>query len=103
VKLLVLGALIVAGYAIAYHIYGVSLARKLLRRKQTPDSSLKASENYHDFIYFRKGLFFARHFPVLFGIEVIAGPAIAVIWGWVPAVLWVLLGPIFFGVIHEIV
>lgn len=29
------------------------------------------------------------------------GPAIAVIWGWVPAILWIFLGSIFIGAVHD--
>ena len=32
----------------------------------------------------------------------ILGPAIAVIWGWVPAVIWVILGSIFIGAVHDL-
>ncbi|NIS00414.1 MAG: carbon starvation protein A, partial [Gemmatimonadetes bacterium] len=35
------------------------------------------------------------------GISPPRGPAIAVIWGWLPALSWVVLGAIFVGAVHD--
>ena len=44
---------------------------------------------------------FGHHFTSIAGTGPIVGPAIAVIWGWVPALLWVVLGSIFMGAVHD--
>ncbi len=49
----------------------------------------------------KKEVLFGHHFTSIAGLGPIAGPAIAIIWGWVPAVLWIFLGSIFFGAVHD--
>ena len=46
-------------------------------------------------------MLWGHHFTSVAGAAPIIGPAIAVIWGWVPAVLWVVLGTIFMAGIHD--
>src|SRR5690606_558206 len=44
---------------------------------------------------------FGHHFTSIAGTGPIVGPAIAVFWGWLPALLWVLFGSIFIGAVHD--
>jgi len=44
---------------------------------------------------------FAHHFASIAGAGPIVGPVIAIIYGWVPALLWVLLGGVFIGAAHD--
>ena len=46
-------------------------------------------------------MIFGHHFTSIAGTGPIVGPAIAVFWGWLPALLWVLLGCIFIGAVHD--
>ena len=43
----------------------------------------------------------AMYFASIAGLSPMLGPAIAVIWGWLPALLWVVLGTIFIGAVHD--
>jgi carbon starvation protein len=54
-----------------------------------------------DFVPTPKTILFGHHFTTIAGTGPIVGPAIGVIWGWGPAFLWVLLGPIFAGAVHD--
>ena len=54
-----------------------------------------------DFVPAKKEVLFGHHFTSIAGTGPIVGPAIAIIWGWVPAVLWVVLGSIFMGAVHD--
>jgi len=49
-----------------------------------------------------RAIVFGHHFTSIAGTGPIVGPAIGVIWGWVPALLWVLLGSIFVGAAHDL-
>ncbi len=100
---LVLGAFIIAGYVGAYHAYGERLARKLLGRVRASVSQVAIPGDYSDSVYSGKGFLSGRPVPAIAGIELMAGPAIAIVFGLIPALLWVLLGPIFFGTINEVV
>ena len=48
-----------------------------------------------------KHVLFGHHFTSVAGAAPIVGPAIAVIWGWLPAFLWVVLGTVFAGAVHD--
>ncbi|MBN2034563.1 MAG: carbon starvation protein A, partial [Deltaproteobacteria bacterium] len=54
-----------------------------------------------DFVPTRKEVIFGHHFTSIAGTGPIVGPAIAVIWGWVPALLWVFIGSIMMGAVHD--
>jgi len=55
-----------------------------------------------DYVPSRKAVLFGHHFASIAGLGPILGPAIAVIWGWLPAILWVVLGSIFLGAVHDL-
>ena len=46
-------------------------------------------------------MIFGHHFTSIAGTGPIVGPAIAVFWGWLPALLWVVFGSIFIGAVHD--
>ena len=98
---LVLAAIMMIGYFVAYHTYGKFLARKIFKLNPEAVCPSTALQDDHDFVPTKKHILFGHHFTSIAGLGPIAGPAIAIIWGWVPAVLWVLLGSIFFGAIHD--
>jgi carbon starvation protein len=54
-----------------------------------------------DYVPTNKYVLWGHHFTSVAGAAPIVGPAIAVYWGWVPAVLWVVLGTIFFAGVHD--
>jgi len=88
-------------YIIAYKTYGRYLAKKIFKldnNTQTP--AYKFMDN-KDFVPARKEILFGHHFTSIAGLGPIVGPAVAVIWGWVPAVLWVIFGSIFLGAVHD--
>jgi carbon starvation protein len=97
VTLLALAALV-----LAYFLYGKFLARRVFRldpRRRTPAHE---REDGVDFVPTRVPVLFGHHFASIAGLGPILGPAIAVIWGWLPAVLWVVIGCIFLGAVHDL-
>jgi carbon starvation protein len=54
-----------------------------------------------DFVPTNRYVLWGHHFTSVAGAAPIVGPAIAVYWGWLPAVLWVVLGTIFFAGVHD--
>jgi len=97
--LIALGSLVL--YLVAYHTYGRWLARKVfqLDPERTPPSV--EMEDGNDYVPTAKGVIFGHHFTSIAGTGPIVGPALAVIWGWLPALLWVLFGSIFIGAVHD--
>ncbi|HAR45245.1 MAG: carbon starvation protein CstA [Nitrospirae bacterium GWC2_57_13] len=98
---LVLSGLMIVGYIVAYHTYGKYLSRKIFKLDPAAVCPSTALRDNHDYIPTRKEILFGHHFTSIAGLGPIVGPAIAVIWGWVPAVLWVFFGSIFFGGVHD--
>ncbi|VGO23008.1 carbon starvation CstA family protein [Pontiella sulfatireligans] len=88
-------------YIIAYNTYGRFLARKIF--KIDPNAKCP-SETHHDgidFVATDKTVLFGHHFTSIAGTGPIVGPAIAIIWGWVPALIWIIIGSIFMGAVHD--
>lgn len=94
-----LGAMI--GYIVAYHTYGRWLSQKIFALN--PSASVPSVElnDDRDFVPTEKSVLFGHHFTSIAGTGPIVGPAIAVMWGWLPALLWVLLGSILVGAVHD--
>lgn len=98
---LILIILALVGYILAYRLYGRYLGRKILGL--SADSSMP-SHSYNDGIDYvptRPHIIFGHHFTTIAGLGPIVGPAIGIIWGWLPAFLWVFFGSIFMGAVHD--
>ena len=89
------------GYVVAYHTYGRFLASKIFRiRADEPVPSRELQDDV-DFVPANRYVLFGHHFTSIAGTGPIVGPAIAVMWGWLPALLWVVFGCIFIGAVHD--
>jgi carbon starvation protein len=97
--ILAIGAAVL--YLIAYHTYGKFLGRKIF--KLNPEAVCPSTEfqDNVDFVPTKKPILFGHHFTSIAGTGPIVGPAVAIIWGWVPAMLWILIGSIFMGAVHD--
>jgi carbon starvation protein len=88
-------------FLVAYHTYGKYLARKIFRLDRSAVCPSSALQDNVDFVPTKRGILFGHHFTSIAGTGPIVGPAIAIIWGWLPALLWVLVGSIFMGAVHD--
>ncbi len=98
---LVLVLLSFAGYLVAYHTYGRWLGRKIFGLDPTRLTPAHTCRDGVDYVPTRKSVLFGHHFTSIAGTGPIVGPAIAVFWGWLPALLWVVFGCIFVGAVHD--
>ncbi|MEZ6056568.1 MAG: carbon starvation protein A [Planctomycetaceae bacterium] len=89
------------GYLIAYHTYGRWLAKTIFRLDPEAATPSVALNDDQDFVPTSKSVLFGHHFTSIAGTGPIVGPAIAVVWGWLPALLWVLFGSILVGAVHD--
>ena len=90
------------GYLIAYHTYGRFLARKVFKLDPNARVPSRELEDGVDFVPTRKGIIFGHHYTSIAGTGPIVGPAIGIIWGWVPALIWVFVGCIVMGAVHDL-
>lgn len=97
--ILAIGAAVL--YLVAYHTYGKFLGRKIFKLNPDAVCPSKEFQDNVDFVPTQKPILFGHHFTSIAGTGPIVGPAIAIIWGWVPALLWILIGSIFMGAVHD--
>ncbi|MCZ6656453.1 MAG: carbon starvation protein A [Gammaproteobacteria bacterium] len=91
----------IVGMCFGWFVYSKFIAAKIF--KLDPDFVTPAHEfnDGVDFVPTNKYVLWGHHFTSVAGAAPIVGPAIAVYWGWVPAMLWVILGTIFFAGVHD--
>ena len=100
-SVLVLMAVCFLGYGVAYHTYGRFLARRIFRLDPAARVPSQEKRDGIDYVPTRRGIVFGHHFTSIAGTGPIVGPAIGILWGWLPALLWVTLGCIFMGAVHD--
>jgi len=98
---LLIAVLSFVGFIVAYHTYGRFLARKIFGLDPDAVAPSREVNDGVDYVPTRKSVVFGHHFTSIAGTGPIVGPAIAVFWGWLPALLWVLVGSIFIGAVHD--
>ncbi len=88
-------------YLVAYHTYGRWLARRIFRLDASAVvPSVELNDNA-DYVPTAKSIVFGHHFTSIAGTGPIVGPALAIMWGWLPALLWVLFGSVLMGAVHD--
>jgi carbon starvation protein len=98
---LILVIIAITGYLLAYNLYGRFLGRKVFRLSADRLMPSHEFKDGVDFVPAKTNIVFGHHFTTIAGLGPIVGPAIGVIWGWLPAFLWVFLGSIFMGAVHD--
>jgi len=89
------------GFIVAYHTYGRWLGGRIFALSAKAVCPSEKLNDGVDYVPTDKGVVFGHHFTSIAGTGPIVGPAIAVMWGWLPALLWVVLGSIFIGAVHD--
>jgi carbon starvation protein len=90
-----------AGYIIMYQLYGKYIGAKIFALSGAAKTPAVEMEDGIDYVPTKKEVIFGHHFTSIAGTGPIVGPAVAVIWGWVPAIIWVFVGSIVMGAVHD--
>ena len=98
IVLLVVG---VSAFLTGYLVYSRYIARRIYQLDPDFVTPAHQFEDGVDYVPTNKHVLFGHHFTSVAGAAPIVGPAIAVIWGWLPAFLWVVLGTVFAGAVHD--
>ncbi len=98
----VLAILVVAAaaFALAAKFYARFIARRLGEDPNRPTPAVTHRDD-RDFVPTRAPVVFAHHFSAIAGAGPILGPTMAALYGFVPAWLWIVLGGIFIGAVHD--
>ena len=98
---LLLVLLAFTGYILAYRTYGKFLAKKIFNLSDQNSMPSHELQDGVDYVPTKKHIIFGHHFTTIAGLGPIVGPAIGIIWGWLPAFIWVFLGSILMGAVHD--
>ncbi len=85
----------------AYVTYGRYLAVRIFDINPNALVPSKEVNDGVDYVPTSRAVVFGHHFTSIAGTGPIVGPAVAVLWGWLPALLWVLCGSILIGAVHD--
>ena len=94
----VIGIVLVAS---GYFFYSKFIAEKIYQLDPNFETPAHALRDDIDFVPTNRVVLWGHHFTAVAGAAPIIGPAIAVIWGWLPAFIWVIGGTIFFAGVHD--
>ncbi|MGD9011926.1 MAG: carbon starvation protein A [Desulfobacterales bacterium] len=88
-----------AGYIIMYQLYGKYIGSKIFALSGAAKTPSVELEDGRDYVPTKKEVIFGHHFTSIAGTGPIVGPAIAII--WLPAMLWIFVGSIVMGAVHD--
>lgn len=96
--LLILGSIVI--FVIAYITYGAWLAKQwgVDPSRVTPANEINDGVDY---VPAKPAVLLGHHFASIAGAGPINGPILAAVFGWVPVMLWIIIGGIFFGGVHD--
>ncbi len=98
----ILAAIGLASLYLGYRFYSKFIAERIYQLDpdyETPSHSMRDDVDY---VPTHRVVLWGHHFTAVAGAAPIIGPAIAIIWGWLPAFLWVVIGTVFFAGVHDL-
>ncbi len=98
---LVLFLIVIAVYLLTYFLYGRFIANRIVEVDNDRPTPAQTVNDGKDYVPTNKFVLFGHHFASIAGAGPIVGPIIALVWGWGPALLWILFGNIFIGAVHD--
>ncbi|OPY10340.1 MAG: Carbon starvation protein A [Syntrophaceae bacterium PtaB.Bin038] len=96
--IIIIGFLIYMGL---YWTYGKKIERDVVR---ADDKNAPPSQRLYDgvdYVPAHKAVLFGHHFSSIAGAGPLVGPAMAMVWGWLPGLLWVWFGNVLIGSVHD--
>jgi len=91
----------VAAYGVGYWVYAKTIDRRIIQPDEKRATPAKMYMDGVDFIPANRNVLFGYQFKSIAALGPILGPIIAVQWGWLPALLWIILGTFFIGWVQD--
>ncbi len=88
-------------YFLGYRFYARRIARRAFELDDSRPTPAHTQGDGRDYVPTRRIVLFGHHYASIAGLAPMLGPAIAVIWGWVPAMIWVVVGTLLVGAVHD--
>ncbi|MDP7691779.1 MAG: carbon starvation CstA family protein, partial [Vicinamibacterales bacterium] len=86
---------------VGYRFYSKFIAEKIYQLDPSYETPAHSMRDDIDYIPTKRIVLWGHHFTAVAGAAPIIGPGIAVIWGWLPAFIWVIVGTMFFAGVHD--
>ena len=99
-NVLVILAVAAVAFGLASRFYSRYIARQLGEEPHRPTPAITCCDG-RDYVPTKAYVVFAHHFSAIAGAGPILGPTMAILYGFVPAWLWVVFGGIFIGAVHD--
>ena len=96
-----LALIVFAAFAVGYRFYSRFLAEKIFALAEDEAVPAHEQEDGIDFVPTDRRVLLGHHYSSIAGAAPIVGPALAVIWGWLPALIWVCVGTVCMGAVHD--
>jgi carbon starvation protein len=96
---IMLGTLCV--FALAYRYYSAFIAAKVLTLDDRRTTPSHVYEDGHNYVPSPKWVLFGHHFAAIAGAGPLVGPTLAAQFGFAPGFLWILIGAVFAGCVHD--
>ena len=96
---IMLGTLCV--FALAYRFYSAFIAAKVLALDDARTTPSHVYEDGHNYVPSPKWVLFGHHFAAIAGAGPLVGPTLAAQFGFAPGFLWILVGAVFAGCVHD--
>ena len=90
-----------SGFCLGWFVYSKFIAEKIYQLDPNYQTPAHRFNDGVDYVPTNRYVLWGSHFTAVAGAAPIAGPALAVYWGWAPALLWVTFGSIFFAGVHD--
>jgi carbon starvation protein len=90
-----------AAYVAGYLLYSRYLSERVFELRPDAQTPAHALRDGVDYVPTRPGVLFGHHYASIAGLAPMLGPAVAVIWGWLPAMCWVVIGALLIGCVHD--
>ncbi len=90
-------------FAIAYRFYGLFLANKVMNLREERETPAVTRADGHDYVKTDKYILFGHHFAAIAAAGPLLGPVLAAQFGFMPGALWILIGCVVAGGVHDMV
>ena len=86
---------------LGYRFYSRFLANTVFKLKADEEVPADTRQDGVDFVKSPRHVLWGHHFSSIAGAAPILGPSIAIVWGYVPALIWIVVGVVFMGAAHD--
>jgi len=101
-NILIIAFILILWLFLGYEVYGSFIEKKVIQIDKTRPTPAQKLNDGIDYSPAKKPILFGHHFSSIAGAGPIIGPLLGVLYfGWLGALLWVALGSVFLGAVHD--